>query len=128
MSYHRVNGLSIPKSEYAWTIRKSASSYFNHGTDIVQLSTRGKQAIESIFSHESHHFLLHCGSPYGQFLDELALLKRILVRRYLEISDTRIFPAYDFARAFLSERYNPTGSVGDRRAITYLPCIHSRLD
>ncbi len=69
--------------EFVPLLRHSHGSSFNHETNVIEISARSDDEREFKFIHELQHFLLHCGTPYGQFLDELAILRKSLVDKYL---------------------------------------------
>lgn len=82
----------------------NSGNWFCHGTDMLWIAAQGGSGAE-VVAHELSHFFLHCGTPYGLFLDQLNHLRRHLLTSYCtavtgQLRQPLRYPLYEFARQF----------------------------
>jgi hypothetical protein len=79
-------------------------NWFNHKFDTIWIGDT-QPGYGKVATHELDHFLLHAFTPFGLFLDELAIVQRSLTGHYCEavhndLKDVIRNPAYGFAASF----------------------------
>ena len=87
-------------------------NWYSHKMDMVWISNT-KPGYGKVITHELDHFFLHAFTPFGHFLDEIAVVQRSLAEYYCkaiynDLKDTIRHPAYTFAASF---NINP-GTLG----------------
>lgn len=89
----------------------SKENSFNHKLDTIHVDERGPNRGK-VATHELDHFLLHAFTPFGAFLDELAVIQRSITEHYCEaiydMRDVIRHPAYTFAERF-NDNTEPKG-------------------
>jgi len=94
-------------------VRKSAGrgGWYSYRDNVLWIE--GQEVQPRLVGHEFTHFLQHCSTPYGFFLDELNMRQMNLSTSLLsELSGTCLTPVYRWARETLAGGARSSFSTG----------------
>lgn len=85
--------------------RNSSDCWFSHRANILWMGRYDQSTWADVSNHEFNHFLAHCSTPYGAFLDDLGNLRTSIFTSMLNAArpyHIRV-PMYEHARIFLTD-------------------------